>query len=67
MFPFPGLVINNSVGTANNCIFSLISGNDYITCNNLNEVLTEVVGFYVGSFSLHRNVGLFVFKPTCND
>ncbi len=59
------LGINNSVGTTNNCIFGLISGNDYITCNNLSVVLTEVGDFYVGTFS--GNINVFSISPPSDE
>lgn len=48
--------VNNSIGTTNNCTFGFISGDDYITCNNLRVVLTEVGDFYVGTFSGNINI-----------
>jgi hypothetical protein len=59
------LGIDNSVGTTNNCIFGLGSGNDYITCNNLIVVLTEVGDFYVGTFSGNFNV--FSLSPLSDE
>ena len=55
------LGINNNIGTTNNCTFGFGPGNDYITCNNLSVVLTEVGDFYVGTFS--GNINVFSLSP----
>ena len=55
------LGVNNNIGTTNNCIFGFLPGNDYITCNNLSVVLTEVGDFYVGTFS--GNINVFSISP----
>jgi hypothetical protein len=59
------LGINNNIGTTNNCKFSFLPGNDYITCNNLSVVLTEVGDFYVGTFS--GNINVFSTSPPSDE
>ncbi|WP_353147500.1 hypothetical protein [Flavobacterium sp.] len=59
------LGVNNNIGTTNNCTFGFQPGNDYITCNNLRVVLTEVGDYYVGTFS--GNINVFSISPPRNE
>jgi hypothetical protein len=59
------LGINNNIGTTNNCTFGFLPGNDYITCNNLSVVLTEVGDFYVGTFN--GNINVFSISPPSDE